>query len=498
MADGSAPPEAPHAGSPSGSAPDTTAAMLAEGVGNAGAAPVPVAHEHGAFALRVASVFTTRVSLLFFTFATSILISRLLGPNLKGVYVAIVTLPGMLSVVGMFGLSSAVNYFSGKGHSIRSLIRATYLFSAVLSVLLVAITWLLLPLLESSILSAARGHDHLLKAILLLVPLGVVSSFGVSILYGRQAVRAYNVIQIALAVVTLLCVVVLVGVLRLGLNGAVAGAFVVAPLMTLAVMAETYRLARRSPGGPAAAVRGLVAYGARVYPSSITGFFNYRADTYLIQALIIGPGQAALLLGLYSMAVTMDELVFYVPDSIATLFLPRVAGSTVEDSSRMVARVGRLTTLLTLGVAVCLIPAAYVGIHLLLPAFVPCLPAFLVLLPGVVALSVGRVMTSYIGGRGHPGPVSVATVVSLVLNVAVNLVCIPRFGIVGASLASLISYTAQAAILVVLASRLSGQGPLALFLPGRAEVRLLVDTLARLAGQMPLPRRVRRNPGGGA
>jgi O-antigen/teichoic acid export membrane protein len=455
----------------------------------------PAVDEHGAFAGRVASVFTTRVSLFFLTFLTSILISRLLGPDLKGVYVVVVTLPGMLVVVGMFGLSNSVNYFAGRGHSVQSLIRAAYLFTAVLSILLVAAAWLAIPVLQASILSGVRGtfhagpsiglpfdYSYLLRPILVLVPLGVLSSFGVSILYGRQAVRAYNLIQIGLALLTLLCVGAFVWVLGLGVNGAVAGAFVVAPLTTVAVMTVVHRLARRSPGGSPAAVRGLVAYGARVWPYSITSFFNYRADTYILQAVIIG-GQAANLLGLYSLAVTMDELVFYIPDSIATLFLPRVAGSTVEDSSRMVARVGRLTTLLTLGVAVCLMPAAYVGVHLVLPAYVGCLPAFFVLLPGVISLSIGKVMTSYVGGRGHPGLVSIATVVSLVLNVAVNLFTIPRFGIVGASLASVISYTAQAGLAVAFASRLSGQSPLALIVPGRAEVSLLIATLTRLARQ---------------
>jgi O-antigen/teichoic acid export membrane protein len=190
---------------------------------------------------------------------------------------------------------------------------------------------------------------------------------------------------------------------------------------------------------------------------------------------MLGP-QAAL--GLYSMAVTMAELVFYVPDSITTIFLPRVAGSTPEESNRLVGRVGRLTTLLTIAVALALIPAAFVGIHVVLPKFVDCLPA------GVISLSVAKVMTSYVNGRGHPGLVAIGTVASLVLNVALNLVFIPRFGIVGASLSSLISYTFQAGMAVTFASRLSGQSALSLFVPGTGEIRLLVETGRRLTGRL--------------
>jgi O-antigen/teichoic acid export membrane protein len=209
---------------------------------------------------------------------------------------------------------------------------------------------------------------------------------------------------------------------------------------------------------------------------------------------MLGP-QAAL--GLYSMAVTMAELVFYVPDSITTIFLPRVAGSTPEEANRLVGRVGRLTTLLTIVVALALIPAALLGIHLILPKFVDCLPAFVVLLPGVISLSVAKVMTSYVNGSGHPGLVAIGTVASLVLNVALNLVFIPRFGIVGASLSSLISYTFQAGMAVIFASRLSGQSALSLFVPGTGEIRLLVETGRRLTANTKARRRGPEGQGNG-
>jgi O-antigen/teichoic acid export membrane protein len=122
---------------------------------------------------------------------------------------------------------------------------------------------------------------------------------------------------------------------------------------------------------------------------------------------------------------------------------------------------------------------------------VDCLPAFLVLLPGAVSFSVGKVMISYLAGRGHPGLISIGTIASLVLNVALNIVLIPLFGIVGAALASLVSYTFQAVVALTFASRLSGLSPFRLFVPGREEVVLLLQTLWRLWGASPVLRRLR-------
>ena len=454
----------------------------AEGADGA-ASPAAASAEHGQFARRVAGVFSTQISLFAIALVNSILIARILGPTDKGSYAAVVTLPTMLASFGTLGLPAAANYFAGKGVSLTSLIRAAYVLTAAVSAVLVGIVWLVLPALETSILSAAKGHDDLLRAITLVVPLGILSAFGGAILYGRQAVRVYNVIQIVAAALLLAWVAIVVGLNHGGLQGAVAGSIVTSVVTVVLVMLAVHRLGRDHPGGETVSYRDLASYGTRSYPASLSGYFSYRADNYIIQATIADPRRP---LGLYSQAVTMDELVFYVPNSIATLFLPRVAGSTHEDSSRMVGRIGRLTTLLTLGVVAGLIPAAFVGIHLILPRYVDCLPAFFALLPGMVTLSIGKVMTSYISGRGRPGLVAFGTTFSLVFNIGLNLMLIPRFGIVGASLSSVISYSIQAAVAVFFAARLSGNSARALIVPGRDEVRIVATTLPRLLRGLPL------------
>jgi O-antigen/teichoic acid export membrane protein len=106
-----------------------------------------------------------------------------------------------------------------------------------------------------------------------------------------------------------------------------------------------------------------------------------------------------------------------------------------------------------------------------------------------------KIMTGYISGRGHAGLVSVAITLALVLNVAANFILIPRYGIVGASLASVISYTAHASITLVMASRLSGQPMRSLLIPGRTEAVLFVTGLWRLTDRLPLFGRSRSNEG---
>ena len=167
----------------------------------------------------MAGVFGTQVGTFALAFASSILIAKLLGPDNKGLLVAVVTLPGMLSAIAMFGLPSAINYFAGKGSSVASLIRLSLLFTAVLSIFIIGVVWLALPMLESSFLGAARGHDDMLRVIIITLPLGLLAAFGSTILYGRQSVRAYNLIQLAQAAISLILAIVLIGMLGLGVWG---------------------------------------------------------------------------------------------------------------------------------------------------------------------------------------------------------------------------------------------------------------------------------------
>ena len=85
---------------------------------------------------------------------------------------------------------------------------------------------------------------------------------------------------------------------------------------------------------------------------------------------------------------------------------------------------------------------------------------------------------------GLPTPVAVASVTALIINIGVNLLLIPAWGIVGASAASLVSYSVHAAILVAISSRMARRTAAAFVIPGRDEVRRLRDGLGRLLTSM--------------
>jgi O-antigen/teichoic acid export membrane protein len=437
------------------------------------------------FIARVAGVFVTRVSQFVLGLAVSLALARLLGPDGRGQYAVAILLPGTLYALATFGLPSSTTFYSGRGRSLRSLRRVTLAMVAAASVWLVVLGLIAIPLLETNLLSAAP--DSLLRLILIAIPFQFGAGLMGCILFGRQRVRGYNMVMVAQAGVLFVLVILLVGFLRLGVYGAVYAFLATTVGASVAVFLELSRaVAADEPSREPVHYRELLTYGMKLYPSVITSFFNFRADVFLLSWLLASDSQ----IGFYVVAVSLAEMTFYVPDSVSAIFFPRVAATTREDADASAAQVSRITLLLTVAVALAIIPAALVVFHTILPDYTASIPALLVLLPGVVSLSVSKVLAGYLTGSGKPLPVGVAATVAVVANIAVNIVVIPVWGIVGASAASLLSYSLNAVILVFFSSRASGHSPLDFVVPRPADVRRLTG-LALTYGRALVLRRSR-------
>jgi Na+-driven multidrug efflux pump len=79
---------------------------------------------------------------------------------------------------------------------------------------------------------------------------------------------------------------------------------------------------------------------------------------------------------------------------------------------------------------------------------------------------------------------SALSIAALVLNVALNLVLIPQLGIVGAALASLVSYSFNAIALTLYSSRAAGNSLASFWVVRPRDVRFTVATSLSLLGRV--------------
>ncbi|MNL56566.1 hypothetical protein D3C87_1800690 [compost metagenome] len=88
-------------------------------------------------------------------------------------------------------------------------------------------------------------------------------------------------------------------------------------------------------------------------------------------------------------------------------------------------------------------------------AYQPAYPALLALLPGLLGLCYASILRLDLLGKDRPGSISLLMGLGALLNLALNLLLIPAYGIVGAAAASSIAYLAVTVALLVMYCRLS-------------------------------------------
>jgi O-antigen/teichoic acid export membrane protein len=165
-----------------------------------------------------------------------------------------------------------------------------------------------------------------------------------------------------------------------------------------------------------------------------------------------------LAVGFYSIAVALAEGMWLISRSVATVLFPKLASETDSESLKLFTSVVcRHVLIIAFSAAVILYFFSQWLIALLYSeSFLDSIQPFRILLIGAVAVSAHSVLVYFFMATGRPMLVSYITGISLILNIILNVIWIPHWGIVGAAWATTVSYSALFIISLFVYSRISG------------------------------------------
>lgn len=407
----------------------------------------------GKFVRGTTVTFTTGVINLLIGVGTSVILARVLGPEGRGIYALAMLLPSLIMTFGNLGIGPATTYYVARGEFRWQEILGN---NVLLSVGVGAggtLAGLVVALLFGKTIFPGLPPGYLLLA-LVLVPLEVFFSYVNSILLGAQRIKEFNYVQIAQSALFL----GFIALALLGVRAGVTGAILAGLFTWLFADALVFRLAKTVAGGVelksnAFYIKRATTYGVQAHLSNILGFLNYRVDMFLVNGFL---GPAAV--GLFAVGVGLVEKLWMISQAASIVLLPRVAAETEEqrrtEFTLLVARTVLWTT--ALGALVLAILSRWIVLLLYSEAYLPAVGALQALLAGVVTLSAGKVLANDIAGRGFPRLNIYTGLAAVATNVALNLLWIPRYGIVGAAWASTVSYTVSSLGALFFYCRLSG------------------------------------------
>jgi len=395
--------------------------------------------------------------------------ARILGPVGKGELTAALILPQLFAVLAPLGIDWSSLYHLGKKTFTREVLMRTVL--AALLILggvgvfaCVGASYYLRDRLFEGVSTAAVG------VAIFTIPTQLAWLFLGGLYRGEMRIGEANVLDICRTTLRFLLIMTALLILKLDVLGVVLAQVVGEAIMVL--------IAFHYLGGvqPRPLFRWdvfskLLGFGLQIYSCSIFLYLNYRVDLFLVRSKL-----DLYQTGLYSTAVTLAEILWMVPNSLGTVLFPSVARSSGAGREALTLAICRSSFWMMAVLCGILALGRNLALRLIFgERFMEAGPALLGLLPGILAMSLQFILGTALSGRGRPLPVTLGAAVGFGANVFLNLAWIPRYGILGASLASSVSYTLVTLIVLVAYLRISDSRL-------RDAILLRKEDLQRLAG----------------
>ena len=400
--------------------------------------------------------------------------ARVLGPTGKGALTAALLLPQLLAVLAPLGINWASLYHLAKKTFARDVLTRTVLAALLIlgsagMLICVGATYLLGEGLFGGVSVAA------LAVAILTLPTQMALLFLGGLYRGEMRIAEANVMDMVRTGLKFLLILCALLVFHLDVLGVLLAQFV-AELVVSVWWFRNLGGIRLVPLFRWDVLWKLLGFGIQIYSCSMFLYLNYRIDMFLVRSQL-----DLYQTGLYSTAVTLAEVLWMIPNSMGFVLFPSVAGAATAGGDALTLAVCRSSFwLMTV-----LCGALAVGRNFALrfafgEQFVEAGPALLGLLPGILAMSLQFILGTALSGRGRPLPVAFGAGLGCVANVLLNLAWIPRYGIVGASLASSVSYSLVTVFVLVAYLRISGASLKDALLLRREDIQRLAGALGRL------------------
>jgi O-antigen/teichoic acid export membrane protein len=382
---------------------------------------------------------------------SGITLARSLGPEGRGELAIALLWPGILVLFGDFGLGFAFSYYAGKGKERMDDLWSLAIVSGLLSGGAIAtIGWPLIPHFVRTLQGTARQE---LGWALLSVPIVLANGFQAYLLLGRGLVAEYNRIRIISALSYLVFVAGVALTYAASVHNFVLSYLLAQSCGLVLCTALTVNRFRPRFHLSASLFQKVFSYGIKTQVGSIAAQTNLRADQ-AIMSIILTPSQ----LGLYVVAVSISGVLSPLMSALAVVILPRTTHASSDVTGALiVARHVKLACLLSL-------PVLIVSVALMpwvLPAFFgrgysgAILSARILVIAGLFQ-GLNAVLGNSLRGLGRPALPAVAEGIGMLVTLALLFLLLPRFGIVGAAIASFFAYLLVAVGEFALVARAGG------------------------------------------
>lgn len=411
------------------------------------------------------------------------LVAWMLGPLGQGEFTFLSLFGSLVLPMATLGFGGSIIYYISSGKYAARDVLPTSLFVGLLqgfaNAALVGLLWRFGWLGET----AAAIPASLMIPTLLVLPVQGAILMLTRVLLGDSCFALNNWVTLATPLVNSVALLIFVVALKLEVAGAVAAVVVTNLIVALYLVWGSWRRYRPELALNGPFLREGFRYGLKIWPTDVAVRANLRLDQFLLG--VLAPGNV---LGLYSVAVKISEMLWMLPDSLAFVLFNRIAGE--KDSEHRIALTSRIHRILFFAVGLSSLAAGLLGywlLPILMPKYAGSALPLLLLIPGTVCFTTTKVISKYFAANGAPGRSSITAVAGAVVGVTLYFIMVPLFKIEGAAISSSASYLTMSIAAIWLYRNMIAPAPVRLFGLKRADICWAIDLL-----HAALPARLRR------
>jgi O-antigen/teichoic acid export membrane protein len=422
---------------------------------------------------RLASRSLVRAGLVTYLFSslslvanlvTGVIVARALGPDGRGITVALGTVALLAGYVFAMGVAQSLSYYIARRPEDGPTLLTTWVVMLLpLAALAIAISQLLLPTIFGADDGEAVELGRWFMFTIVLV-VGLELSYG--LLLGTHDFFVYNVLRFVQPLLWALSYAALWALDRLTIESVLI-ATTAASAVVLAF--GLGRAIRRIGVGPVDLGLGKASlwYGVRGQGSIVASNVTARLDVAMLPAYV-----SAGSVGLYSVATNVSLIVYTLSNTFAGLVLPAAARDQARSHIKVVGSLwASIAAALLVAGLLAVVARPLLGL-VYGDDFRDAAEPLLLLLPGAVLFAGSSILAAGVLAAGRPFTATFAQLIGMAVTVVGLFVFLPTGGITAAALVSTASYGTVFLALLIAYVRVTGTGWLE-FLPSPARVRAL-------------------------
>jgi len=407
--------------------------------------------------------FSSNIGVTLVAVGTQSCLAWFLGPEARGSYAVCLIFGSLLGAIFAVGLDAAIQYYvAAKKIAISDALSVAF-FLVLAGGLCAALFGLMLMELDLEYFDKADSDSF--EIALFYIPISMLVGFLPRLMVGLRDFVGMGLYSIVQAIVQLIVIFVAIGVLELGINGALTAMVlsgVITIVLELLYLRKKYKFEFIKPN--VAHIKMVVHYGMRHHFARLSNIVNFQMG-----AIILAFFATREEIGYFTVASALMGYVVQIPGALGKALLPRVAGDE-NGQAALVALSSRMSGVICglIIVVILLIREPLINI-IFSPSFSAVIPLLVLLAPGMFVRSISKVMVPYFNGMAKPQITSYAVVSGILVNISTLFILYPIMGLEGAAISMTTGYFVSSVISLYYFSKLSGQSYTGILIPSKSD-----------------------------